>query len=135
MISAISVKDRLKNQAREDGRTMQEELVTYGLERIIYRLSISEYAERFTLKGGTFLYALFEGNYARATMDKDGNSIVYLEIEAKSGNSGSPVISTETGKVVGILSGIQVGGKWQLHEKMPWMIPIQHFNKIIRLNE
>lgn len=33
MISAISVKDRLKNQAKEDGRTMQEELVTYGLER------------------------------------------------------------------------------------------------------
>ena len=51
MISAISVKDRLKNQAKEDGRTMQDELVTYGLERAIYRLSISEYAERFTLKG------------------------------------------------------------------------------------
>lgn len=33
MISAISVKDRLKNQAKEDGRTMQDELVTYGLER------------------------------------------------------------------------------------------------------
>lgn len=32
MISAISVKDRLKNQAKEDGRTMQDELVTYGLE-------------------------------------------------------------------------------------------------------
>lgn len=30
MISAISVKDRLKNQAKEDGRTMQDELVTYG---------------------------------------------------------------------------------------------------------
>lgn len=28
MISAISVKDRLKNQAKEDGRTMQDELVT-----------------------------------------------------------------------------------------------------------
>lgn len=42
MISAISVKDRLKNQAKEDGRTMQDELVTYGLERAIYRLSISE---------------------------------------------------------------------------------------------
>ena len=34
MISAISVKDRLKNQAKEDGRTMQDELVTYGLERV-----------------------------------------------------------------------------------------------------
>lgn len=71
MISAISVKDRLKNQAKEDGRTMQDELVTYGLERAIYRLSISEYAERFTLKGGIFLYALFDGNFARATMDID----------------------------------------------------------------
>ena len=71
MISAVSVKDRLKNQAKEDGRTMQDELVTYGLERTIYRLSISEYAERFTLKGGIFLYALFDGNFARATMDID----------------------------------------------------------------
>ena len=71
MISAISVKDRLKNQAKEDGRTMQDELITYGLERTIYRLSISEYAERFTLKGGIFLYALFDGNFARATMDID----------------------------------------------------------------
>ena len=55
MISAVSVKDRLKNLAKEDGRTMQDELVTYGLERAIYRLSISEYAECFTLKGGIFL--------------------------------------------------------------------------------
>lgn len=71
MISAISVKDRLKNQAKEYGRTLQDELVTYGLERAIYRLSISEYAERFTLKGGIFLYALFDGSFARATMDID----------------------------------------------------------------
>lgn len=71
MISAISVKDRLKNQAKEDGRTMQDELVTYGLERAIYRLSVAEYAERFTLKGGIFLYALFDGNFARATTDID----------------------------------------------------------------
>ena len=71
MISAVSVKDRLKNLAKEDGRTMQDELVTYGLERAIYRLSISEYAERFTLKGGIFLYALFDGNFARATVDID----------------------------------------------------------------
>lgn len=71
MINAISIKGRLKNQAKEDGRTMQDELVTYGLERTIYRLSISEYAERFTLKGGIFLYALFDGNFARATVDID----------------------------------------------------------------
>lgn len=71
MTNAISVKDRLKKQAIEDGKTMQDKLVTFGLERAIYRLSISEYAERFTLKGGIFLYALFGGEYARATMDID----------------------------------------------------------------
>lgn len=71
MINAISIKDRLKNQAKATGRTMQDELTTYGLERTIYRLSISEYADRFTLKGGIFLYALFEGEFTRATMDID----------------------------------------------------------------
>ena len=58
MTNAISVKDRLKKQAVEDGRTMQDKLMTYGLERTIYRLSVSSYVERFTLKGGIFLYAL-----------------------------------------------------------------------------
>lgn len=38
MTNAISVKDRLKKQAIEDGKTMQDKLVTYGLERTIYRL-------------------------------------------------------------------------------------------------
>ena len=36
MTNAISVKDRLKKQAIEDGKTMQDKLVTYGLERTIY---------------------------------------------------------------------------------------------------
>lgn len=71
MTNAISVKDRLKKQAIEDGKTMQDKLVTFGLERTIYRLSVSKYADRFTLKGGIFLYALFDGEYARATMDID----------------------------------------------------------------
>ena len=71
MISAISVKDRLKNQAVASGKTFQEALTAYGLERTVYRLSVSEYVERFTLKGGIFLYALFEGEFARATRDID----------------------------------------------------------------
>lgn len=71
MISAISVKDRLKNHAVASGKTFQEALTAYGLERTVYRLSVSEYVERFTLKGGIFLYALFEGEFARATRDID----------------------------------------------------------------
>ena len=50
---------------------MQELFTLYGLERTIYRLSISKYKENFTLKGGIFLYALYDGNYARATTDID----------------------------------------------------------------
>ena len=71
MISAISVKDRLKNRAVASGKTFQEVLTAYGLERTIYRLSVSEYHERFTLKGGIFLYALFEGEFTRVTRDID----------------------------------------------------------------
>lgn len=71
MISATSIKDRLKNQAVSSGKTFQEALTAYGLERTVYRLSVSEYVERFTLKGGIFLYALFGGQFARATSDID----------------------------------------------------------------
>ncbi|MBP5423069.1 MAG: nucleotidyl transferase AbiEii/AbiGii toxin family protein [Paludibacteraceae bacterium] len=71
MKSATSVKDRLKKQAASSGKTFQETLTAYGLERTVYRLSVSEFAERFTLKGGIFLYALVEGRFARATSDID----------------------------------------------------------------
>lgn len=53
------------------GKNNQDLLITYGLERTIYRLSISEYVDKFTLKGGIFLYALFEGEFARTTTDID----------------------------------------------------------------
>lgn len=71
MMNADSVKARLKNLAVKEGGTMQDKLVTYALERSIYRISVSRYAERFTLKGGIFLYALFDRQFARATMDID----------------------------------------------------------------
>jgi predicted nucleotidyltransferase component of viral defense system len=71
LTNAASVKDRLKKQARDTGRDMQDLLVVYGLERTIYRLSISEFADRFTLKGGIFLYALYGGEFTRATRDID----------------------------------------------------------------
>lgn len=62
----------------------------------------------------------------------NGNSVTYLDINVKSGNSGSPVISTKTGKVIGIVSGIYLGGKRQLTEKIPYLIPIQHFFELIK---
>lgn len=71
MSSAASVKARLKNRSRETNKTLQELLIAYGLERTIYRISISPYKENFILKGGIFLYAVFDGNYTRATTDID----------------------------------------------------------------
>ena len=70
-MNADSVKGRLKNEAVRSGRSFQDVLLSYGLERAIYRVSISEYNEKFTLKGGILLYALYDGNYPRATVDID----------------------------------------------------------------
>ena len=71
MISADSVKNRLSNISKATGKTMQELLIMYCLERTLYRLSISNYSNKFVLKGGVLLYALFNGNYARTTADVD----------------------------------------------------------------
>lgn len=70
-MNAESVKARLQNIAVKDGGTMQDKLITYALERSIYRLSVSKYVDRFTLKGGIFLYALLDKQFARATRDID----------------------------------------------------------------
>ena len=70
-MNAESVKARLKNFAISSGCTFQEALVYYGLERTIFRISVSEYADHFILKGGIFLYAVFDRKYERATTDID----------------------------------------------------------------
>ena len=70
-MNADSVKARLKQYAVDTGHTFQEALVYYGLERTIYRISISPYADHFVLKGGIFLYAIFDRKYERATTDVD----------------------------------------------------------------
>ncbi len=70
-MNADSVKARLKNFAVSSGCTFQEALVYYGLERTIYRISASPYASHFVLKGGIFLYAVFNRKYERTTTDVD----------------------------------------------------------------
>lgn len=71
MMNAESVKARLKNFAKDTSHTFQEALTYYGLERTIYRISVSKYADHFVLKGGIFLYAIFDRKYERATTDVD----------------------------------------------------------------
>jgi len=49
---AKSVKDRLLNIARQEGRVFDVLLVRFALERLLYRLSVSKHRDRFVLKGG-----------------------------------------------------------------------------------
>ena len=65
-----SVRQRLLNFARAQGRIYDVVLVTYGLERLIYRLSISEYRDQLVLKGG-MLITLWIGDEHRVTRDAD----------------------------------------------------------------
>lgn len=68
--SAASVRQRLLNLAREKGRVFDVVLITYGLERLMYRLSITEHRESFVLKGG-MLVTLWTGDENRVTRDVD----------------------------------------------------------------
>ena len=48
---AASVRDRLLNVAKAQNSDFNQLLVRFALERILYRLSRSEHAEDFLLKG------------------------------------------------------------------------------------
>ena len=65
-MNADSVKARLKDFAVSYGCAFQQALAYCGLERTIYRISVSPYADHFVLKGGIFLYAIFDKKYERA---------------------------------------------------------------------
>lgn len=67
---AASIKQRLLNLARRDGRVYEVVLVRYALERLLYRLSISAQKDRFILKGGMLVTLWLEGGN-RETRDAD----------------------------------------------------------------
>lgn len=71
MKNATSVKERLKNYAKKNNRIVQDIFTVYVLERTLYRISVSEYRDKFTLKGGILLYGLFAEDFTRATTDID----------------------------------------------------------------
>jgi predicted nucleotidyltransferase component of viral defense system len=67
---AKSVKDRLLNLARAEGRVFDAVLVRFALERLLYRLSISDHRHRFVLKGG-MLVTVWIDDDNRVTRDAD----------------------------------------------------------------
>jgi hypothetical protein len=65
-----SVRQRLLNQSRANGRPFQEMLQYFAMERFLYRLAKSPYADRFILKGALLLTA-WRAPLSRPTMDID----------------------------------------------------------------
>lgn len=65
-----SVKERLLNISRVEKYSSQLLISRYFQERLLYRLSVSEYKDKFILKGGALLYA-HDGFQARPTLDID----------------------------------------------------------------
>jgi predicted nucleotidyltransferase component of viral defense system len=67
---AASLRARLLHHAREHGYVFDLILTRYALERLLYRLSISPYREKFVLKGALLLTTWFEDPH-RPTRDLD----------------------------------------------------------------
>ena len=61
-----SVRTRLVNLMNETGYKYMYLLARYFNERLLYRVSVSQYKDNFLLKGGSLLYAL-DGLEARPT--------------------------------------------------------------------
>jgi hypothetical protein len=67
---AASVRQRLLNLARERKEDFGLVLTKYGLERILYRISQSQYREVFVLKGA-LLFEVWTEQHYRPTRDAD----------------------------------------------------------------
>lgn len=65
-----SVRTRLLNLARERGQVFDLLLTRYALERLLYRLSISQHRNRFVLKGAMLVTTWFNDPH-RPTRDLD----------------------------------------------------------------
>ncbi len=67
---AKSVKAKLQNISKNDNIAFQTLITRYLYERLLYRLSVSDYKESFYLKGGALLFAI-EQQHPRPTLDID----------------------------------------------------------------
>lgn len=72
----------------------------------------------------------FTRGYISSVQNKNGLKRVLLDVSAKAGNSGSPVISLENGMVVGVLSGSIIGGARNM-EEVNYMIPITYILELM----
>ena len=65
-----SIRARVLNIAKKENLTLQLVIIRYLHERLLYRVSVSHYADNFCLKGGVLLY-YYNREQTRPTMDID----------------------------------------------------------------
>jgi len=70
MKNSQQLKDLIKNMTKETGINPQILITKYMIERLLERISISKYKDRFVLKGGMLISSLI-GYDLRSTMDVD----------------------------------------------------------------
>ncbi len=68
--SGRSIRAKLLNIAKQENIFFQTILTRYFQERLLYRMSLTQYKEHFYLKGGVLMYA-YERFAARPTLDID----------------------------------------------------------------
>ena len=64
--TAASIRQRLLNFAKEHNENFDYVLTQYAMQRLLYRLSISEFKNRFLLKGA-LLFSIWDNNLHRPT--------------------------------------------------------------------
>jgi len=76
-----SIHQRLLNQAKQQGRPLQELLQYFAIERFLFRLSQSNYATTFYLKGALML-RMWDSPLSRPTIDVDlmGRQVLSQEV-------------------------------------------------------
>ena len=67
---AASIRQKLLNLSRERGESFDFVLQQYAIQRLLYRLSVSEYHDQFLLKGA-MLFSVWTGDLHRPTKDID----------------------------------------------------------------
>ncbi len=65
--------------------------------------------------------------YVSSWQRKDDLDYALLDISAKAGNSGSPVIEVKSGRVIGILCGSILNDSGNIKEEINYMYPIKYF--------
>ena len=69
--------------------------------------------------------SLFEGRISSSQIVQ-GCERLYVDMQAKRGNSGGPVVDQRTGCVVGVLCGSQIDGNSQFFEEINFIRPVKY---------